>query len=284
MKTRVITCFTSPYERVGMRDGEVGLDRYEKKAVGRVEMKTEPDEQGPGGEDGRRDDCDEWETLENAVNHELRRVLPMRDEGSPKAWAYVREVLIQGLESGAIPGRQYAISTGDIEIMVCLLNKGIAHVDIRTEGIGQDGVALLRLEREVTPYYAFGPSLRSGVLIPLDEHLCSSDRTREAPRGQLRTNDPTVRKEDHVIPRIVPETESSAREAGRTSSGLPSDANNNKNTEMNREPEREAVWEEGGEWIPPYNARYRRLLDYHRRLVEEKGYPPSELMTLLDWG
>ena len=67
-------------------------------------------------------------------------------------------------------------------------------------------------------------------------------------------------------------------------SGLPPDTNNNRDMEMNREPEREAAWEEGGEWIPPYNARYRRLLGYHRRLVEERGYPPSELMKLLDRG
>ena len=67
-------------------------------------------------------------------------------------------------------------------------------------------------------------------------------------------------------------------------SGLPPDTNNNRDMEMNREPERDAAWEEGGEWFPPYNARYRRLLGYHRRLVEETGYPPSEFMKLLDRG
>ena len=72
--------------------------------------------------------------------------------------------------------------------------------------------------------------------------------------------------------------------AVKWSSGLSPDINNKEDVETCGDPDRETVWAEDDRWIPPCNARYRRLLRYHRWLTEERGYPPSELMVLLNRG
>ena len=152
------------------------------------------------------DDSSEWEALENAISYEVRHVFPTEEEEHLKTWVHVGEILIQGLDSGAVPGKEYATSKDDIEAMTCILSKGISHASIR-----------------------------------------------------------------------------SAR-AVKWSSGLSPDINNNEDVETCGDPDRETVWAEDDRWIPPCNARYRRLLRYHRWLTEERGYPPSELMVLLNRG
>ena len=78
------------------------------------------------------DDSSEWEALESAISYELRRVFPIEEEERLKTWAHIREVLIQGLDSGAMLGKEY--TTSEDEAMACILTKGISHANVRSTG------------------------------------------------------------------------------------------------------------------------------------------------------